>query len=169
MGAAHGSHVLVTHRYRVVNEISQISVVNKYSKHLTRARREKCISLLMLPPVFFSTISRTEKQSGREKRTLSISQIETVDKKANHEFPDKIVFFFGGWVGGREGCFAHKSVYWLDFEILVPFAISNLTIAIKFLTERKRLIIKFSFKIHNIFWLAFICVFLCHRERPTYN
>ena len=32
MGAAHGSHVLVTHRYRVVNEVSQISVVNKYSK-----------------------------------------------------------------------------------------------------------------------------------------
>ena len=55
----------------------------------------------MLPPVFFSTASRTEKQSGKEKRTLSISQIETVVKKANHEFPDKIVFFFGG-VGGKE-------------------------------------------------------------------
>ena len=105
MGAAHGSHVLVTHRYRVVNEISQISVVNKYSKHLTRARREKCISLLMLPSIFFSTASRSEKQSGREKRTLSISEIETVDKKANHEFPDKIVFFFGGVGWGEGGLF----------------------------------------------------------------
>ena len=58
----------------------------------------------MLPPVFFSTASRTEKQSGKGKRTLSISQIETVDKKANHEFPDKIVFSFlgGGGVGGEE-------------------------------------------------------------------
>ena len=58
----------------------------------------------MLPPVFFSTTSRAEKQSGKEKRTLSICQIETVDKKANHEFPDKIVFFFegGGWVDGKE-------------------------------------------------------------------
>ena len=58
----------------------------------------------MLPPVFFSTASRTEKQSGKEKRTLSISQIETVDKKAKHEFPGKIVFSFGegGGVGGEE-------------------------------------------------------------------
>ena len=55
----------------------------------------------MLPHVFFSTASRTEKQSGREKRTLFISQIETVDKKANHEFPGKILFSFGG-VGGEE-------------------------------------------------------------------
>ena len=55
----------------------------------------------MLPPVFFSTASRTEKQSGREKRTLFISQIETVDKKANHEFPGKILLSFGG-VGGKE-------------------------------------------------------------------
>ena len=55
----------------------------------------------MLPPVFFSTASRTEKQSAKVKRTLSISQIETVDKKANHEFPDKIVFFFGGGVDGE--------------------------------------------------------------------
>ena len=55
----------------------------------------------MLPPVFFSTASRTEKQSGKEKRTLSISQIETVDKKANHEFHEKMVFFFGG-LGGEE-------------------------------------------------------------------
>ena len=55
----------------------------------------------MLPPVFFSTASRTEKQSGREKRTLFISQIETVDEKANHEFPGKILLSFGG-VGGEE-------------------------------------------------------------------
>ena len=54
----------------------------------------------MLPPVFLSTASSTEKQSGKEKRTLSISQIETVDKKANHEFPGKIVFSF--WGGGGE-------------------------------------------------------------------
>ena len=53
----------------------------------------------MLPPVFFSTASRTEKQSGKEKQTLSISQIETVDKKANHEFPDKIFFLVG--LGGE--------------------------------------------------------------------
>ena len=59
----------------------------------------------MLTRVFFSTVSGTEKQSGKEKRTLSVSQIETVDKNANHEFPDKIGFFFcwgGGWVGGKE-------------------------------------------------------------------
>ena len=95
----------------------------------------------MLPPVFFSTASLTEKQSGKEKRTLSISQIETLDKKANHEFSGKIVFSLGG--GGRCGCrgegsFAHKSIYWLDFEILIVFALLNLTIAVKFLTERKR-------------------------------
>ena len=91
----------------------------------------------MLPPVFFSKASRTEKQAGKEKRTLSISQIETVDKKANHEFPDKIVSFLGGRWGG-EGCFAHKSIYWLDFEILIVFALSNLTTAVKFPMERKR-------------------------------
>ena len=28
--------------------------------------------------------------------------------------------------------------YWLGFEILIVFALSNLTIAVKFLTERKR-------------------------------
>ena len=95
----------------------------------------------MLPPVFFSTASHTEKQSGKEKRTLAISQIETVDEKANHEFPGKIVFSFAGGGGGGcggEGFFAHKSIYWLDFEILIVFALSNLTIAAKFLTERKR-------------------------------
>ena len=62
----------------------------------------------MLPPVFFSTVSRTEKQSGKEKRTLSISQILTVDKKDNHEFPDKIVFFGGGGGGGKEGVIEQK-------------------------------------------------------------
>ena len=94
----------------------------------------------MLPPVFFSTASRTEKQSGKEKRTLSISQIETVDEKANHEFPGKIVFSFAGGGGGcgGEGFFAHKSIYWLDFEILIVSALYNLTIAVKFLKERKR-------------------------------
>ena len=46
-------------------------------------------------------ISRTEKQSGKEERKLSLSQIETVDKKGNNEFPDKI-FFFLGWMGGEE-------------------------------------------------------------------
>ena len=60
----------------------------------------------MLPPGFFSTASRTEKQSGKEKRTLSISKIEMVDKKANHEFPGKIVFSFGeGGVGAEERLF----------------------------------------------------------------
>ena len=95
---------------------------------MTRAKREKCISLLMLPLVFFSAASRTEKQSGKENRTLSISQIETVDKDAEHEFPDKIVFFGGGGGGrgwGGEGCFAHKSIYWLDFEILIVSTLSN--------------------------------------------
>ena len=116
----------------------------------------------MLPPVFFSTTSRAEKQSGKEKRTLSISQIETVDKKANHEFPDKIVFFFeGGGVGGWEGkgCFAHKSIYWFDFEILIFFALSNLTIAVKFLRERKRRI-NFNLRFAT-FWLHCICAFAC--------
>ena len=56
----------------------------------------------MLPLVFFSTASRTAKQSGKEKRPLSIFQIETVDKMANHEFPGKIVFSFGDWGGGVE-------------------------------------------------------------------
>ena len=92
----------------------------------------------MLPPVFSSTASRIEKQSGKEKRKLPICQIETVDKKANHEFPDKIVFFFGGIGWGGEGYFAHKSINWLDFEILIVSALSNLTLAVKFLTERKR-------------------------------
>ena len=57
----------------------------------------------MLTPVFFSTASLTERQAGKEKETLSISQIETVDKKTNHEFPDKIFVFFEGrgWVGRR--------------------------------------------------------------------
>ena len=91
----------------------------------------------MLPPVFFSAASRTEKQSGKEKRTLTVCQIETLNKKANHEFPDKKIVFGGiGW--GGEGCFVHKSISWLDFEILIVFALSNLTIAVKFLTERKR-------------------------------
>ena len=93
----------------VVKEISQISVVNNTAKHLTRAKRKKCISLLMLTRVFFSTVSGTEKQSGKEKRTLSVSQIETVDKKANHEFPDKKVFFFLEGRGEGEGCLAHKT------------------------------------------------------------
>ena len=114
MTTAHGSHVSVTHK----------------------AKREKCISLLMLPPVFFSTASRTEKQSGKEKRTLAICQIKTVDKKANREFPDKIVLGVVGW--GGEGSFAYKSIYWVDFEILIVSALSNLTIAVQFLAERKR-------------------------------
>ena len=65
----------------------------------------------MLPPVFFSTASRTKQQCGTEKQTQSISQIETVDKKANHEFPGKIVFYFwGGGVGwGGEGVFPIKA------------------------------------------------------------
>ena len=40
----------------------------------------------MLPPVFFSTASRTH-----------LSQIETVDKNANHEFPDKIAPCSAWW------------------------------------------------------------------------
>ena len=85
----------------VVKEISQFLLQTNTAKHLTREKREKCISLLMLPPVFFSTASRTEKQSGKEKRTLSICRIEKTDKNANHEFPDKIVFFLGE-LGGEE-------------------------------------------------------------------
>ena len=92
----------------------------------------------MLPPVFFSTASRTEKQSGKEKRTLSISQIETIDKKANHEFPGKIVFSFWGVGRGGEGCFALKSIYWLDFEILIVFALSNRTIESNFSRKEKK-------------------------------
>ena len=75
----------------------------------------------MLPPVFFSTASRTEKQSAKGKRTLSILQIEIIHKKDSHEFPDKIILG-GGGIGLRgEGCFDHKSIYWLDFEILFCF------------------------------------------------
>ena len=95
----------------------------------------------MLPPVFFLTASRTERQSGKEKRTLSISQIDTVDEKASHELPGKIVFYFClvGGGGGGEVCFAHENIYWLDFEILIFFfALSNMTIAVTFFTERKR-------------------------------
>ena len=46
----------------------------------------------MLPPVFFSTAWGTEKLSRKEKRTLSLSQIETVGKN----FLTK--YFLGGWV-----------------------------------------------------------------------
>ena len=80
MAFAHGSHVSV--------------LVNKYSKAPDSS--ETSIALLVLPPVSFSTASHTEKQSGKEKQTLSIFQIERVDKQANHEFPDKIVFSFEG-------------------------------------------------------------------------
>ena len=105
----------------------------------------------MLPPVFFSTASRTEKQSAKGKRTLSILQIEIIHKKDSHKFPDKIIFFGGGGIGLRgEGCFDHKSIYWLDFEILFCFfgfffALSNLTRNVKFLTERKRSYLIFSY------------------------
>ena len=60
-----------------------------------------------------------------------------VEKKANHEFPDQ-KFFLGGVGWGGEGYFAHKSIYSLDFEILIVSALSNLTIADKFFPERKR-------------------------------
>ena len=84
-----------------VKQISQISVVNKYNTAPDSGEaREVYLSLVTLPLVFFSTASPTEKQSGKEKRTLSISQIETVDKKANHEFPGRIVFSFGKGGGG---------------------------------------------------------------------
>ena len=73
----------------VVKEISQISVVNTYSKAPDSGEARKVHLSSHVPPVFFSTASRTEKQSGKEKRTLSICQIETVDKNANHEFPEK--------------------------------------------------------------------------------
>ena len=53
-------------------------------------------------------------------------------------FQVKSFLFLGGGGWGGEGCFARKSIYWLDFEILIVFALSNLTIADKFLTERKR-------------------------------
>ena len=93
-------------------------------------------------------------------RTLSISQIETADKKANHEFPDKIVFCLEGGGGGQEeGCFAHKSFYWLDFEISIFFASTDLPIAVKFLRERKRRI-NFNLSFAT-FWLHYICEFAC--------
>jgi len=54
----------------------------------------------------------------------------------------------GGWEG--KGCFAHKSIYWFDFEILIFFALSNLTIAVKFLRERKR---RINFNTRFSIWL----------------
>ena len=69
---------------------------------------------------------------------------------------------------GRRGFFAHKSIYWLDFEILIASALSNLTIAVKFLTERKR---RFSFTIRNILVALYMCirvpVIVSHKELPT--
>ena len=63
----------------------------------------------------------------------------------------------GGWEG--EGCFAKKpkSIYWLDFQILTFFALSNLTTAVKILAERKRWI-NFNWRFAT-FWLHYICVF----------
>ena len=59
----------------------------------------------------------------------------------------------------RRGCFAHKSINCLDFEILIVFALSNLTIAVKFFTERKgkKKIISFQLRFAT-FWLHYICV-----------
>ena len=86
----------------VVKEISQISVVNKYSKAPDSGEAREVHLSSHVTACLLSTASRTEKQFGKEKQTLSICQIETVDKKANHEFPDKLVFFLGGeWVGKR--------------------------------------------------------------------
>ena len=83
----------------VVKEISQISVVNKYSNAPDPGEaREVHLSSHVAARLL---VNSTEKQSPKEKRTLSISQIETVDKKANHEFRDKVVFFFWGGVGGE--------------------------------------------------------------------
>ena len=124
----------------VVKEICRISLVNKYSKALDSGEaREVHLSSHVATCHLFNSLTYW-KAVWKEKRTLSISQIETVDKKANHEFSGKIVFFFWGGGGGCGGecCFAHKSIYWLDFEILIVSALYNLTIAVKFLTERKR-------------------------------
>ena len=84
-------------------------------------------------------------------------------------FQVKSFLFLGGGGWGGEGCFAHKSIYWLDFEILIIFALSNLTIAVKFLTERKRR--KFSFKILNTLVALYMCIrvplIVSHRGLPT--
>ena len=88
----------------VVKEICRISLVNKYSKALDSGEaREVHLSSHVATCHLFNSLTYW-KAVWKEKRTLSISQIETVDKKANHEFSDKIVFFGGGggWVGAEE-------------------------------------------------------------------
>ena len=59
---------------------------------------------------------------------------------------------------GRRGFFPHKSIYWLDFEILIASALSNLTgVAVKFLTEDN-----YNFHLRfATFWLHYKCVFAC--------
>ena len=63
-----------------VKEISLISVVNKYSKAPDSGEaRDVHLSSHFAACLLFNSL-HTEKQSGKDKRTLSISQIETVDK-----------------------------------------------------------------------------------------
>lgn len=67
-------------------------------------------------------------------------------------------------MGGGDGYFAHKCFYWFDFEILIPFALSNLTNCCQIAHRKKKTTIKFSFNIGNIlvalymFSRAFDCV-----------
>ena len=97
----------------------------------------------MLPPVFFSTASRTEKQSGKGKRTLSISQIETIHKK--DEFPDKTIWG-GEGLGGEVRVVLTMKAFTGSIlkDCFAVFALSNLTMNVNFLAERKRSYLIFS-------------------------
>ena len=117
----------------VVKEISQISVVNKYSKAPDSGEaREVYLSshVAACPHVLKISLGRKSEHCLNPKLRRSI-------KRQTMNFQVKRFSLLGkGWMGG-EGCFAHKGIYSLDFEILIGFALSNLTIAVKFLTERK--------------------------------
>ena len=117
----------------------------------------------MLPPVFFSTASRTEKQSGKGKRTLSISQIETIHKKDNHEFPDKTILGGEGSGGEVRVVLTMKAFTGsISKDCFAVFALSNLTMNVNFLAERKR---------SNILVAFYLCIrvhlIVSHRKLPT--
>ena len=76
---------------------------------------------------------------------LSISQIETIHKKNNHEFPDKIIFGGEGLGGEERVVFTIKAFTGSILKYcFVFFALSNLTINVNFLAERKRSYLIFS-------------------------
>ena len=103
-------------------------------------------------------VSHTEMQSGKEERALSISQIETVDKKTNNEFPDKI-FFFLGWLGGEERVVLPMKAfigsilkYWSFLHYPIWLLQSN------FSRQEKEDNFHLRFA---TFWSIYVCVFAC--------